>query len=128
MIGQLKANGCDIQLYGNKGFTLSSNISAVKNATKLDFSSCDLSGASKGMTRHTLANNSQTLACAGELPLELIRIKAKGCEFKLGRNKPGFTLPSNIGELGDDITKLDLGDCYLRGAFVEPGIPRAEAN
>ena len=53
-IGQLKANGCDINLYGNNGFTLSSDISTVKDATKLDFSDCYLSGACKGMTRHTL--------------------------------------------------------------------------
>ena len=53
-IGQLKANGCNIDLYGNKGFTLSSDISAVKDATKLNFSGCYLRGACKGMTRHTL--------------------------------------------------------------------------
>ena len=53
---------------------------------------------------------------AGELPLELIRMKAKGCEVSLEYNKPGFTLPSNIGELGDDIAKLDLRDCSLQGA------------
>ena len=44
-IGQLKANGCDVKLLGNKGFTLSSDISAVKDAAKLDFRNCDLSGA-----------------------------------------------------------------------------------
>ena len=52
----------------------------------------------------------------GELPLEIITMKAKGCSVSLGRNKPGFTLPSNIGELGADITKLDLIGCSLRGA------------
>ena len=54
--------------------------------------------------------------CAGELPLALIRMKAKGCDISLNDNK-GFTLPSNIGELDDDITKLDLRDCSLRGKF-----------
>ena len=29
--------------------------------------------------------------------------------------KIGFTLPSNIGELGDDIKKLDLSNCSLIG-------------
>ena len=58
---------------------------------------------------------------AGELPLELIRMKAKGCTVWLGG--PGFTLPSNIGELGDDITELNLNYCSLGGAFVvEPGL------
>ena len=45
MIGQLKANSCKVYLNDNKGFTLSSDISAVKDATKLNFSYCDLSGA-----------------------------------------------------------------------------------
>ena len=63
-------------------------------------------------------NKAQVLRCdlAGELPLEIIRMKAKGCEVVLHSN-PGFTLPSNIGELGDDITKLDLTDCSLHGAL-----------
>ena len=53
---------------------------------------------------------------AGELPLELIRMKAKGCDVKL-YGSTGFTLPSNIGELGDDITTLDLYNCSLQGAL-----------
>ena len=52
---------------------------------------------------------------AGELPLEIIRMKAKGCNVKLSHNEPGFTLPSNIGELGDDIVNLDLSQCSLQG-------------
>ena len=55
-----------------------------------------------------------SLSRAGELPLELIRMKAKGCEVELRYNK-GFTLPNNIGELGDDITQLDLSFCSLQG-------------
>ena len=58
-------------------------------------------------------------ACAGEIPLEIIRMKAKGiipgglyCGL---RGNEGFTLPSNIGELGDDITELDLSNCSLTG-------------
>ena len=43
---------------------------------------------------------------AGELPLELIRMKAKGCTVKLDYNEPGFTLPSNIGELGDHDSRV----------------------
>ena len=42
-------------------------------------------------------------------------MKAKGCDVKLYGNKPGFTLPSNIGELGDDIVKLDLSGSSLQG-------------
>ena len=55
---------------------------------------------------------------AGELPFELIRMKAKGCKVNLSDNEPGFTLPSNIGELGDDITELDLSSCSLHGASL----------
>ena len=53
-------------------------------------------------------------ACTGELPLEIIRMKAKGVQVDLSLNA-GFTLPSNIGELGGDITKLDLSECSLTG-------------
>ena len=53
-------------------------------------------------------------ACTGELPLEIIRMKAKGVTVELAGNT-GFTLPSNIGELGDDITQLDLSNCPLTG-------------
>ena len=55
------------------------------------------------------------IARAGVLPLEIIRMKAKGCDVSLSYNNPGFTLPSNIGELGDDIVKLDLSRCSLQG-------------
>ena len=56
--------------------------------------------------------------CKGELPLEIIRMKAKGIIPQLGLNgncNKGFALPLNIGELGDDITKLDLSNCSLTG-------------
>ena len=42
-------------------------------------------------------------------------MKAKGCSVDLSGNEPGFTLPSNIGELGDDIVELDLSACSLQG-------------
>ena len=55
-IGQLKANGCQFYLHGNKGFTLSSDISAVMDATKLVFSGCDLSGAALPSRPHATSN------------------------------------------------------------------------
>ena len=42
-------------------------------------------------------------------------MKAKGYSVSLSHNEPGFTLPSNIGELGDDIVELDLCSCSLHG-------------
>ena len=55
-------------------------------------------------------------------------MKTKGCDVDLRGNKPGFTLPSNIGELGDDIVNLDLSQCSLRGitCCVAPGIRTRE--
>ena len=64
-------------------------------------------------------------SCTGELPVEIIRLKAKGViphgnvigtGCGLAGNK-GFTLPSNIGELGDDITELNLINCSLTGSL-----------
>ena len=52
----------------------------------------------------------------GELPLEIIRMKANAVGVFVGLDgNMGFTLPSNIGELGDDITELDLSNCSLTG-------------
>ena len=60
--------------------------------------------------------------CTGELPLELIRMKVKGIiphetssSYSGLHGNKGFTLPSNIGELGD-ITELDFMNCSLQGA------------
>ena len=58
----------------------------------------------------------QPVLRTGELPLELIRMKAKGCKVDLRYNNPGFTLPSSIGELGDDIAELNLSECSLQGS------------
>ena len=59
------------------------------------------------------------LACVrartGELPLEIIRMEAKGVDVQLTGNT-GFALPANIGELGDEITELNLSLCSLTGA------------
>ena len=53
----------------------------------------------------------------GELPLSIGRLKAKGCEVNLDGNQ-GFTIPSNMGELGDDIVELDLSECSLQGSCI----------
>ena len=58
----------------------------------------------------------------GVLPLGIIRMKAKGCDLSLGGNE-GFTLPSNIGELGDDVVELDLSGCFLRGQCCMRAVP-----
>ena len=53
----------------------------------------------------------------GELPLGLIRLKAKGCDVSLSGNTPGFALPLNLSEL-DDITKLNLSGCSIHGVLA----------
>ena len=90
---------------------------ALTNLKELKIARCGLDGAF-GSTRSERLNGSLTCnlvcACTGEVPREIIRMKAKGVEVFLYSNA-GFTLPSNIGELGGDITKLNLSDCSLTG-------------
>ena len=39
----------------------------------------------------------------------------EGYDIDLSGNEPGFTLPTNIGELSDDVRNLDLSWCSLHG-------------
>ena len=55
-IGRLKANVYRVNLGGNNEFTLSSNISTVMDATKLDFVDCYLSGAAHPSRPRVKAN------------------------------------------------------------------------
>ena len=93
------------------------SIGNLTNLQKLDLRVNKLSGACVEPDIHKKRIEKRIAARAGELPLELIRMKAKGCYVSLSDNEPGFTLPSNIGELGDDITELDLSNCSLQGPW-----------
>ena len=93
------------------------SIGNLTNLQRLNLMGNQLSGACVEPDIHKKRIEKRIAMRAGELPLELIRMKAKGCTVILGRNEPGFTLPSNIGELGDDITQLDLSGCSLHGAL-----------
>ena len=120
--------GKTVALNTNNGLELPTNIGELGDRVQsLDLSNYNLRGACVFRVAPVLHKKANTecsrafLWCmrhAGELPLELIRMKAKGCIVFLRGNEPpaGFTLPSNIGELGNDITKLDLSNCSLRGA------------
>ena len=56
-------------------------------------------------------------ACSGEIPVALLRWKfVENRTVKLQSNA-GLTLPSNIGELGDSVIKIDLRDHNLRGGL-----------
>ena len=53
--------------------------------------------------------------CTGPIPVELLRWKfVEGRKIEL-RGNAGLELPSNIGELGDSVTKIDLSGHDLRG-------------
>ena len=52
---------------------------------------------------------------SGEIPVALLRwkfVKNRTVELK---GNAGLMLPSNIGELGDSVTKIDLSEHNLRG-------------
>ena len=53
--------------------------------------------------------------CTGPIPVELLRWKfVEGRTIELQGNA-GLELPSNIGELGDSVTNIDLSRHGLRG-------------
>ena len=56
---------------------------------------------------------------SGEIPVALLRWKfAENRTVELKGNA-GLQLPSNIGELGDSVTKIDLSDHNLRGGLTQ---------
>ena len=102
------------------------SIGELRNLTQLRLNGNNFSGTTSdckcssaktglGQTQTASLTTSHTpFHITGVLPLGLIRMKARGCDVSLSGNK-GFTLPGNIGELGDDITELDLCSCSLTG-------------
>ena len=53
--------------------------------------------------------------CTGPIPVELLSWKfVEGRTIEL-KDNAGLELPSNIGELGDSVTKIDLREHNLRG-------------
>ena len=52
---------------------------------------------------------------SGALPIEILRMKARGHKVILSANNPGFTLPHDVDELGYEFEELDLMNCSLRG-------------
>ena len=48
----------------------------------------------------------------------LLRVKAKGCTVHLGDNK-GFTLPDDLGSMGDDVTRIDLQESTIEGSIPD---------
>ena len=67
-IGRLVANGCRVNLDDNNGFTLSSDISTVEGATKLDFSGLGLRGMLRCLWFQTYKRSQlRSESCAGPL-------------------------------------------------------------
>ena len=53
------------------------------------------------------------------MPLPVVRLFSnKMCRIDLQDAGPGFTLPANIGDLGPEITQLNLSQCNLTGADI----------
>ena len=61
--------------------------------------------------------------CTGPIPVELLSWKfVEGRKIDLQRNA-GLELPSNIGELGDSVTEIDLREHGLRGVcYAAPAL------
>ena len=53
----------------------------------------------------------------GEIPVALLRWKFAEERTVELKGNAGLTLPSNIGELGDSVTEIDLSGHSLRGEF-----------
>ena len=71
---------------------------------------------------HPTEANRKFPSRTGPIPVELLRWKfVNGCTVELQENA-GLELPSNIGELADSVTKIDLSQHNLRGA-ARPIIP-----
>ena len=51
--------------------------------------------------------------CSGEIPVVLLRWKFVENRTVELKNNAGLTLPPNIGELGDSVTKIDLSNHSL---------------
>ena len=117
--------GRTIELKRNAGLELPSNIGELGDSvTKIDLSGHGLRGEFDSAQCFEVGKGLIAIArVTGVLPLWIIRMKAKGCDVSLGGNEPGFTLPSNIGELGDDIVKLDLSGCSLQGQSCIRAVP-----
>ena len=68
-----------------------------------------------GITTSDTKSKIPTIARTGPIPVALLRWKfVDGRAIELRQNA-GLELPSNIGELGESVTKIDLSEHNLRG-------------
>ena len=104
--------------YNKLGGTITPDIAAFTKLTKLGLSHMGLEGASLGLPSVTARRSELRVACiarAGPIPVELLRWKfVEGRTVELKDNE-GLELPSNIGELSDGVTSIDLSKHNLRG-------------
>ena len=54
---------------------------------------------------------------SGEIPVALLRLKFVENRTVMLKGNAGLMLPSNIGELGDSVTTIDLSYHNLRGGL-----------
>lgn len=59
------------------------------------------------------------VVCAGEIPVALLRLKFVEKRTVELTGNVGLALPSNIGDLGDTVTEIDLSSHKLKGPLPE---------
>jgi hypothetical protein len=59
------------------------------------------------------------VVCAGEIPVALLRLKFVEKRTVELTGNVGLALPSNIGDLGDSVTEIDLSSHKLKGPLPE---------
>ena len=86
------------------------------NLTAFDVSGNQLTGAfSTRSERLRVLLLTYVFAFSGEIPGALLRWKFVENRIVKLEGNTGLMLPSNIGELGDSVTKIDLSNHNLRG-------------
>ena len=105
-------------LVGYLACTMGGTMANLKDARRIDVSNKGLKGECALCVEPVLhvTSNDCFLCRAGELPLSIGRLKAKGCSVDLTGNQ-GFTLSAFITDVLND-TKLDFSDCCIQGRSV----------
>ena len=114
----LKANGCYVNLDGNERFTFASDISAVANATNLDFSGLGVGGPSCLFLCWTKQTQKVDERKWGETAR-----KDQGSHAECSSRVPAGAIPASIGGL-INLQELRLQENRLSGtAFLSCVVP-----
>jgi hypothetical protein len=91
--------------------SISEFIGNLLNLLELDLQDNKLSGVYPDHA-YTFGIHFELCTTVGTIPVELLRMKAKGKSVRLPAR---LILPENIEDLGEDITRLDLSNMGLAG-------------